>query len=131
MTVAAQRRGPNIPTLSDHLTGVATGLEWVVTVTELAAIAILLLGLIRFARHFLTGDVFRRDAHARSHRLNQGRLALGRYVLAGLEVLIVADLIRTVLHLSIENTLLLGVLVLIRSLIAFFLEYEIRALEAD
>ncbi|MDF1707662.1 MAG: DUF1622 domain-containing protein [Paracoccaceae bacterium] len=100
-----------------------------VTATELAAVAILLLGLLRFARHFLTGDVFHRNAHARGHRLNQGRLALGRHVLAGLEVLIVADLIRTVLHLSIENTLHLGALVLIRSLIAFFLEYEIRALD--
>lgn len=106
-------------------------LEWVVTLTEMAAIAILLLGLIRFGGHFLSGAVFRSDAHTRSHQLNQGRLSLGRHILAGLEVLIVADLIRTVLHLSLENAMLLGLLVLIRSLIAFFLEYEIRALDAD
>ncbi|MFN3526981.1 MAG: DUF1622 domain-containing protein [Paracoccus sp. (in: a-proteobacteria)] len=58
-------------------------------------------------------------------------MALGRHILAGLEVLIVADLIRTVLHLTFENILLLGGLVLIRSFISFFLEHEMRALEKD
>lgn len=46
-------------------------------------------------------------------------------------MLIVADLIRTVLHLTFENILLLGGLVLIRSFISFFLEHEMRALEKD
>lgn len=129
--MAQQIKGNAILTLRDHLEGIAIGLEWVVTVTELAAIAILILGLLRFAGHFLSGEILRREAHARDHQLNKGRLSLGRHILAGLEVLIVADLIRTVLHLSLENTLLLGALVVIRSFISFSLEHEMRSLEKD
>ncbi len=126
-----QRKERAILTIRDHLAIVGTGLEWIVTVIELIAIAILLLGLVRFMWRFVTGDVLHRQAHERSHELNRGRLSLGRHILAALEVLIVADLIRTVLHLSIENIALLGILVLVRSFISFFLEYEIKALEKE
>lgn len=117
--------------LSDHLGPLTPAVEWMVVVIELFAIAILLLGLFRFARSFLSGEIMERDAHERSHRLNLGRLSLGRHILSGLEVLIVADLIRTMLHLSLDNIMLLGGLVAIRSLISFFLERELSHLERD
>lgn len=115
--------------LSDRLGRVAVLLEWLVVGIEIFALAVLLLGTLRFAARFVSGEALRRDAHQRTHELNQGRLVLGRHILAGLEVLIVADLIRTVLHFSFANILLLGGLVLIRSFISFFLERELQALE--
>ncbi|MBM3604405.1 MAG: DUF1622 domain-containing protein [Alphaproteobacteria bacterium] len=115
--------------LADHIGGLAVGLEWLVVLIEILAIAILLLGMIRFSTRFVTGEAMEAKAHERSHHLNCGRLELGRHILAGLEVLIVADLIRTVLHMSFGNLLLLGGLVLIRSFISFFLEHELRSLE--
>ena len=117
--------------MADHLGVVATALEWVVILIELFAIAILLLGILRFTGWFLSGEAMRRDAHERDHQLNRGRLALGRHILASLEVLIVADLMRTVLHLTLANIVLLGGLVLIRAFISVSLEYEMRALEKD
>ncbi|WP_083554261.1 DUF1622 domain-containing protein [Paracoccus sp. SM22M-07] len=117
--------------MADHLGFVAVALEWVVVLIELFAIAILLLGIVRFTGWFVSGEVMRRDAHERNHQLNRGRLALGRHILASLEVLIVADLIRTVLHLTLANIVLLGGLVLIRTFISFSLEYEMRALEKE
>lgn len=117
--------------LSDHLGSATVGFEWLVVGIELFAIAILLLGLIRFARAFVSGEVMRGGAHDRDHQLNVGRLTLGRHILSGLEVLIVADLIRTMLHLTMENILLLGGLVAIRSLISFFLERELSHLETS
>lgn len=102
-----------------------------VVAIELFAISIFILGVLRFSAWFFSGEALRRDAHERSHQLNRGRLALGRHILAGLDVLIVADLIRTVLHLSVDNILLLAGLVLIRSLISFVLEHEMRALEKE
>ena len=117
--------------LSDHLGPLTPGFEWLVVVIELFAIAILLLGLLRFAKDFVSGEILRRDAHERGHRLNVGRLTLGRHILSGLEVLIVADLIRTMLHLTMENILLLGGLVAIRSLISFFLEREMSHLDQE
>lgn len=117
--------------LSEHLGRLALPLEWLVVLIELFAIAILVLGIVRFLGWFLSGEVLRREAHDRDHQLNRGRLALGRHILSALEVLIVADLIRTVLHLSFDNILLLGGLVLIRSFISVSLEYEMRALEKE
>ncbi len=93
--------------MADHLGMVATGLEWIVIALELFAIGILLLGVARFATRFVSGDVMHRDAHDRHHQLNHGRWHLaGTSWQAG--VLIVADLIRTILHLSLANILLLG-----------------------
>ncbi|TGD65525.1 DUF1622 domain-containing protein [Tabrizicola sp. WMC-M-20] len=117
--------------LSDKLSGIAAALEWVVIAIELFAIAIFILGVLRFSVWFISGAALRRDAHERSHQLNRGRLALGRHILAGLDVLIVADLIRTVLHFSVDTVALLGGLVLIRAVISLILEHEIRALEKE
>ncbi|CAN5617563.1 hypothetical protein BH23PSE1_BH23PSE1_10100 [soil metagenome] len=121
--------GPS--SLSDHLGPVAIGFEWLVLLIELFAILILLIGLARFLRDFLSGEVLRGAAHARSHRLNLGRIELARHILAALEVFIVSDIIRTVLHLTLENVLLLGALVTVRSVISFFLERELRHLERE
>lgn len=115
--------------LSDHLGPLTPAFEWMVVAIELFAIAVLLLGLFRFALSFVSGDVLERDAHKRGHRLNLGRLTLGRHILSGLEVLIVADLIRTMLYLTMDNIVLLGGLVAIRSLISFFLERELSHLD--
>lgn len=125
------KRETVILALADHFSSAAAVLEWVVIVVELFAIAIFLLGILRFSGWFFSGEALRRDAHERNHELNRGRLALGRHILAGLDVLIVADLIRTVIHLSVDTIVLLGGLVLIRALISVILEHEMRALEKE
>ena len=56
---------------------------------------------------------------------------LGRYILAGLELLIVSDIIHTSLSLALADLLYLGVLVLIRSLISYFLDRELGALRQE
>lgn len=54
------------------------------------------------------------------------RRTLGRAILLGLEVLIVADIIRTILvEPSVESVLVLGAIVLIRIALSFSLEVEI------
>lgn len=115
--------------MSDRLGMVAAGLEWIVIALELFAICVLLLGVLRFSGRFVSGDVMRKDAHEQGHHLNRGRLALGRHILAGLEILIVADLIRTILHLSLANIILLGGIVILRSFISIVMDYELNALQ--
>ena len=66
-----------------------------------------------------------------SERQNLARLELGRYILAALEVLIVADVIRTALTMQLQGLIFLGGLVIIRSAISWFLDREIEALEKD
>ena len=54
------------------------------------------------------------------------RRNLGRCILLGLEVLIVADIVRTIIvDTTIESVAVLGMIVLIRILLSFSLEVEI------
>lgn len=77
-------------------------------------------GLVAFARYGLqivthAADPFRRL-----------RANLGRVILLGLEVLIMADIIRTiVVDQSLESVGVLGLIVLIRIVLSFSLEVEI------
>jgi uncharacterized membrane protein len=87
------------------------------------------LGLVRFAWTFLRGEGWRLEATHRHHAINRGRIELARHIQAALEVFIVSDIIRTVLQLTLENLLILGLLVLIRTVISFVLEREMRQLE--
>ena len=54
------------------------------------------------------------------------RRNLGRVILLGLEILIVADIVRTVIvDPSIESVMVLGLIVVIRIILSFSLEVEI------
>ncbi|MDT8273805.1 MAG: DUF1622 domain-containing protein [Desulfomonilia bacterium] len=57
------------------------------------------------------------------------RHQLGSYLLLGLEFLIAADIIRTIIHPTLKDITVLGSIVLIRTLISFFLERELRTLD--
>jgi uncharacterized membrane protein len=117
--------------LGHHLGPFAVGFEWLVTLIELFAIVVLLAGLVRFVKAFVGGAAFQLDETNRTHAMNACRIELGRHILTALEVFIVSDVLRTVVHLTLDNLLLLGLLVIIRSLISFFLEREMRNLERE
>ena len=53
------------------------------------------------------------------------RHQLGSYLLLGLEFLIAADIIGTVTHPTLNDMAVLGSIVLIRTVISFFLEREV------
>jgi len=64
-------------------------------------------------------------AETRSTAYQGMRRDLGRAILLGLEVLIVADIIRTiVVEPTVESVLVLGAIVIIRVLLSFSLEVE-------
>ena len=94
----------------------------VVDVVEGVGAAILVIGgLGAFAR-------FAREVAVRRGRDAYGDLRknLGRVILLGLEVLIIADIIRTiVVDSTVENVAVLGTIVLIRVVLSFSLEVEI------
>ncbi|WP_233548241.1 DUF1622 domain-containing protein [Aurantiacibacter zhengii] len=106
-------------------------LEFAVAVSrlfEIAGIAVIILGTLlaiaRFGRGlFGGGSPFADDGH---DLVPAFRKTLGRSILTGLELLVAADIIRTV---SVEPTLasivVLGGIVLIRTFLSFSLEVEI------
>jgi uncharacterized membrane protein len=105
-------------------------LDWAVVVIDLLAIAILLMGAIRFVLGFLRAEV-QRSGTERVRGINRERVELGRYILAGLEVLIVSDIIHTALSLKMIDLVFLGLLVAIRSLISFFLDRELEVVKQE
>lgn len=97
--------------------------EKVVQVIEAGGIALLVIGAVAafvgYARNLLT-DRERPAAYSRLRR------SLARVILLGLEVLIIADIIRTiVVEATVSSVLVLGVIVVIRIVLSFSLEVEI------
>lgn len=121
----------SIHSIADEFPALAGWLETVCAVIELIAIVILVNGLVRFLAAYVAAQFGGRDPAAAAHRLNAGRLDLSRYILAALEVIIVSDIIRTAISPALYELALLGILVLIRSAISFFLEREMRDIERD
>ena len=120
--------GPRI--LPEHFPGLVEALEWVSAGIDLISIVVMLIGAARFTLGFIAAEAHR-DRLARVRRLNRERVELGRYILAGLELFIVSDIIHTALSLELSDLIFLGVLVLIRSVISYFLDREMEAITAE
>jgi len=98
--------------------------ELIVSAFELAGVAVLVFGAVVAFVRFLYFLIRFRDTSAAYRHL---RLYLGRSIVVGLEILIAADIIRSVV---IDPTFMsvgvLGLLVLIRTFLSWALEVEIN-----
>ena len=93
----------------------------VARVIEGAGVFIMAIGLAVVLIRYVY-DVFRKGAGS----YQQLRVDLGRVILLGLEILIVGDIIRTIIvEVSLQSVLVLGLIVVIRTLLSFALEVEI------
>lgn len=96
---------------------ISRAFEWIAVAVLILAFALALLSVVR--------DLLQGTASEQTYR--RGRAVLGRGILVGLEVLVAADLIRTV---AVEPTLgnvgVLGIIVLIRTVLSFSLDVEIE-----
>jgi uncharacterized membrane protein len=99
-------------------------IEWSVHGVELAGAAILVWGVVRALAGFLATEARAEERDERRRRL---RRDLGFYLLFGLEVLVAADLLLTLLDPGRDTLITLGAIVLIRIAIGFSLERELRA----
>ncbi|MBM9594126.1 DUF1622 domain-containing protein [Roseitranquillus sediminis] len=116
--------------LHGHFSWLIQLMEWVAAIIEIAAIALLIVGALRFIAGVLVAEIARRGPE-RVRKTNRERIELGRYILAGLELFIVADIIRTALSLAFSDLLFLGLLVVIRSIISYFLDRELKELKSE
>lgn len=116
--------------LHEHLPGLLEALEWVSAGIDLFAVLLLVIGAARFVLGVARSEVARDDAR-RVRGMNRQRMQLGRYILAALELLIVSDIIHTALTLAVSDLLFLGLLVVIRSLISYFLDRELGELRRE
>jgi uncharacterized membrane protein len=102
-------------------------LQWVAyaaTGIELLAV-VLIVGVIVFATVSYSMKIMTRQADMTTY--TDFRHSVGRALLLGLEILVAADIIRTVvLEPTLSNVLVLGLLVLIRTFLSWSLVLEIE-----
>ncbi|GIM88681.1 DUF1622 domain-containing protein [Paractinoplanes toevensis] len=99
------------------------GMEWVVTGFEVAGVAILAIGSL-LALGSAAATLRHSDPRTAYKRARQD---VGRVILLGLEVLIIADIVLTItVDRTLESALTLGLIVLVRTFLSFSLEIELE-----
>ena len=106
-------------------------LDWAASIVDVLAIFALLVGVARFLRRFAIAELTSRSARQRHRRLRNARFGLAEYILLGLELFVVADVIHTALTLQLTDLAFLAALVAVRFLVAYFVDRERRGLAAD
>ncbi|MFG6562670.1 DUF1622 domain-containing protein [Sulfitobacter sp. 1A13421] len=106
------------------------GFEILAAVIDIAAIILLLIGAARFLTGVTIAEIAQKGPE-RVRRTNRERIELGRYILAGLELFIVSDVIHTAISLRFADLLFLLMLVVIRSITSFFLDRELEQLKKE
>jgi uncharacterized membrane protein len=92
---------------------------------ELLAVCLIIGFILIATAHWLYQTVFRRDLFVVAY--DRYRERLGRSLLLGLEILVAADIVRTVaLEPTIHNILGLGLLVVIRTFLSWSIVLEIE-----
>lgn len=116
--LAQETAGPKV------LDRVLDGVEYVAVAIEVLAIVIIVISIVSATWQYLDRRLRRQDAGGGYY---QYRSQLGSGLLLGLEILVAADVIRTVaLEQTLQSVLTLGVLVLIRIILGWSIVVEIE-----
>ncbi|WP_216652635.1 DUF1622 domain-containing protein [Nocardioides sp. zg-1308] len=98
-------------------------MELVVHGFELAGVAVLVIGALAAFVH--AALVARRDGAATAYET--ARRSVGRAILLGLELLIIADIVLTItVDATLDSALALGLIVIVRTFLSFSLEVELE-----
>ncbi len=104
-----------------------TILQWIEVAAlaiEILAVVIIVVAIFGSTARYLLHALRQPDIEGRYQQL---KYSLGRSLLLGLEILVAADIVRTVaLEATVESVLVLGLLVLIRTVLSWSLVVEIE-----
>lgn len=106
-------------------------LGYVVFAVKLVSVAVLLVGLVLCLKNLLVLVANRKTIKHSDVQIQQVKNKLGRYVLLGLEILIIGDIIESIVNPSLEDIARLGAIVVIRTVISYFLNKEIAETESS
>lgn len=100
--------------------------RYIVDILNAFSVIILLVGAVKAAIDFIRNEFSRGNHFEVATKNNNIKIYLGSYVLLSLEVLIASDIIETIMNPSIDDMLILGGIVVIRTAISYFLGKEIE-----
>ena len=102
-----------------------TVLNIIVTTINLMGVIIVIWGFIVAAIGFIQMKLHPHDFGSFLLQTNKIRASLGLYILLGLEFMIAADLIHTFIRPTQEDLIVLVTIVIIRTIISYFLSREV------
>jgi uncharacterized membrane protein len=91
----------------------------------IVGVAVIIWGVLKVLAKLIHAELTIRGRKMASTGREVLRHQLGSYLLLGLEILIAADVIHTVTHPTLNDMALLGSIVLIRTVISYFLDREL------
>ena len=97
-------------------------------IIDLVAILFILWGFIKAMFDYAALRI--KNKKLNSTDIRSIRCYMGTYLLLGLEIMIVADIIKTVLNQTREELIFLGGIVVIRTILSYFLNKEIEEMES-
>ncbi len=110
---------------------IKTVLETIALAIDLVGITILVYAALKFIGHFLGFEIKRLRGLECVEGIRDKRLRLGSYILLSLEFIIISDVINTAISRDLDDLLGLGLLVLIRVTLSFFLGRELNEVKAS
>jgi uncharacterized membrane protein len=104
--------------------------EWLELIIDVSAALVMVLAfVVAFFSYFKT--LIRSKLIERIRQMQKLRCDLGVKLVFALELLIISDLLHTIISRSMDDMLIVGALVVIRTVIAYFLNKEIQEVSAE
>ena len=111
--------------------------HFVIFLLHILVTVVMLLGIVMSLKSFICLHLHTKkyiDAVKQknfNHYFDLLKKKLGLYILYGLELLIIVDILESILEPSMENLFRVGIIVIIRTFLAYFLEREISHIRDD
>lgn len=107
-----------------------SALESISLVIDLVGIAILLVGIIKGIILYVQSELPQREAGKSGIAIIQElRCKVGLYILLALDFLIASDIIHSTVHAELSELYQLGIIVVLRTAIGYFLGKEIQEIQ--
>lgn len=106
-------------------------LNFFATAISVISLVIVVYGAIIALFDFLKNEAMRFTGRYSPTNIRKIRAGFGTYMLLGLEFLIASDILKTVLEPGWNELLILAGIVVLRTVLSFFLNKEIKELQAE
>jgi len=106
-------------------------LEWLALVVDLTGALIMIWAFVSAVIGLVNGSLRADNERGRIRNMQVVRCGLGVKLVFALELMIISDLFVTIVSRSIDDLILVGGLVVIRTVISYFLNKEIQEVGAE
>lgn len=125
---AAGKLARNLQPLSGMI---ERSLDFLATAISVVSLVVVVYGALIAALSFLRNEAGRLTGRYSPLNIRRVRATLGTYLLLGLEFLIASDILKTVLEPGMDELIVLGGIVVLRTVLSVFLNREIKELQSE